>query len=388
MLTNCCRVRKEWRSLTQAERCRYINAVVTASTDPQYKECYDSLVNLHTNFFSLGIHGKPLFFPWHRWYILEMENLLRKIDCRITVPYWDWSLESDRWTQSIIWNDMCGFGGNGDPGTIGRLVSTGPFAWHIWTPPEGIPLSRNFNGGVPDSAAVALIQRNGVYQFETWHTLVEGSLHDNVHCRIGGTMCLAISANDPIFFLHHGFIDKLWSDWQNKGPDYKNLAYFSQNHNEMPGTSGATPSQVYDLQNQPGSVKVCIQQPSTVFGAKTTYAPVCSRDMNDNDYSVLKLSRLIHRPFPNVSEDAFKLFHATYEDRIIAQRFAKLMNNDKLLDAVINDSGYTNQLLKLSQPSNGFVDFERYLYRPLSFDNNIRASDLPKMCLPYLYGQA
>lgn len=38
-------------------------------------------------------------------------------------------------------------------------------------------------------------------------------------------MCSLSSANAPEFLLHHGFTDKLWSDWQKKGWDYKN-AYF------------------------------------------------------------------------------------------------------------------------------------------------------------------
>ena len=388
VLTNCCRVRKEWRSLTQTERCRYINAVVTVSTQPQYRPCYNSLVNLHTNFFGQGIHGMPFFFPWHRWYILQLENLLRKVNCRITVPYWDWSLESQGWQNSIIWSATCGFGGNGNQNTNGLLVTTGPFSPPTWTQPDGSPLSRNFNNVLPDCAAVALAQRVGVNQYLTWHTGVESNLHNGVHCNIGGTMCTSRSANDPIFFLHHGFIDKLWSDWQSKGSAYKNLAYFSMNTNAMPGAFGATPSVVYDLQNQPGCVKVCIQQPTMACCTNTTYTPVCPRDMNDLHYSPLKLSRLIHRPYPKPSEEAFKLFHATYEDRVVAKRFANLMNDYKQLDTVINDSGYTNEMLKLSQASNGFVDFERYLYRPQIFQNNMRASDVPKTCYPYLYGQA
>ena len=387
-LTNCCRVRKDWRSMTQTERCRYINALVTASTQPQWKPCYDSLVNLHTNFFGSGIHGTTFFLPWHRWYLLQLENLLRRINCRITVPYWDWSLESQGWQNSIIWNAVCGFGGNGDQSTNGRLVTTGPFRWQIWTQPNGARLSRSFNNVLPDCAAVALAQRMTVNQFQTWHNQIELNFHNSVHCNIGGTMCTTAASNDPIFFLHHGFIDRLWSDWQANGAAYKNLAVFSMNTSPMPAAFGATPSIVYDLQNQPGCVRVCIQQPTQACCTNTTYAPVCPRDMNDKHYSPLKLSRLIHRPFPNVSEEALKLFHATYEDIIMAKRFANLMNDYEKLNYIMSENGYTNEMLKSSQTSTGFVDFERYLYRPQTFNNNMHASDVPKTCLPYLYGQA
>lgn len=39
-------------------------------------------------------------------------------------------------------------------------------------------------------------------------------MHDQVHCLIGGTMCTVEFASAPEFFLHHGFIDKIWEDWQ------------------------------------------------------------------------------------------------------------------------------------------------------------------------------
>jgi tyrosinase len=39
-------------------------------------------------------------------------------------------------------------------------------------------------------------------------------LHNRVHVWIGGNMLLMTSPNDPVFFLHHCFIDKVWSEWQ------------------------------------------------------------------------------------------------------------------------------------------------------------------------------
>lgn len=40
-------------------------------------------------------------------------------------------------------------------------------------------------------------------------------LHGEVHNWVGGNMANPKkSPNDPIFFLHHAFIDKVWADWQ------------------------------------------------------------------------------------------------------------------------------------------------------------------------------
>jgi Common central domain of tyrosinase len=39
-------------------------------------------------------------------------------------------------------------------------------------------------------------------------------MHNRVHVWVGGSMGPVTSPNDPVFFLHHCFIDKLWADWQ------------------------------------------------------------------------------------------------------------------------------------------------------------------------------
>jgi hypothetical protein len=39
-------------------------------------------------------------------------------------------------------------------------------------------------------------------------------MHNRVHAWVGGSMLPHTSPNDPVFFLHHCFIDKLWADWQ------------------------------------------------------------------------------------------------------------------------------------------------------------------------------
>jgi hypothetical protein len=39
-------------------------------------------------------------------------------------------------------------------------------------------------------------------------------MHNRVHYWVGGSMIPITSPNDPVLFLHHCFMDKLWSDWQ------------------------------------------------------------------------------------------------------------------------------------------------------------------------------
>jgi len=50
---------------------------------------------------------------------------------------------------------------------------------------------------------------------------IQGSLesnpHNRIHCTVGGTMCSAISPQDPIFLTHHGNIDRIWAAWNSLG---------------------------------------------------------------------------------------------------------------------------------------------------------------------------
>ena len=67
-------------------------------------------------------------------------------------------------------------------------------------------------------------------------------------------MCSFDAASAPEFFLHHGFIDKLWADWQAKSNQHKN-AFFPTVNGLMPGTN-LRPRTVIDLAIQPGGVRV------------------------------------------------------------------------------------------------------------------------------------
>ena len=350
--------------MTQEERCRYVRAVRTVSTRQPYKSCYDQLIATHNTFFTSGIHGtrERFFLPWHRWYILSLENLLRNIDCRITVPYWDWSLSPDSWQTSSVWDATCGFGGDGSDSS--SCVTTGPFAWPFWsmTPSAGSGcLRRGFNGNVPDCATVAFVQQFDLESFDSWRVAIEVNLHNTVHCRIGQTMCTRDSSNDPIFFLHHGFIDKLWSDWQNKGPEFKYNEIHSLNDSAMPGAFGYRPTDVFDLLNQPGCVSVCLEPTSVPCELQTSFAPVCPASIR----SVAKLAKLILKPVPDVSERAFRLFGNTNDERLASEALCKVLSSPTRLEAVLRRSGivegmsasrHTNRTMGVSLKVAEFLD--------------------------------
>ena len=45
---------------------------------------------------------------------------------------------------------------------------------------------------------------------------LEAPLHNTVHRWVGGDMMTDMSPNDPVFFLHHANIDRIWFNWQRR----------------------------------------------------------------------------------------------------------------------------------------------------------------------------
>jgi len=222
------RPRKEWRALSSAEQQTLLNAVL-ALQRPQNggPSIYDRLVETHGKN-SDRLHGGAVFLPWHRYFLTQYELQLQKVNPSIMLPYWNWPMDSQRPEASPIWES---FGSNGANG----CVTDGPFK--DWKPAFREPnaqlgncLVREWNDSelkrdtigafdAPESINAILSQSN---DFDTMAKFVEGRPHAIVHNNIGGDMMSMFSPNDPIFYMHHGMIDKLWADWQALKPEYQN----------------------------------------------------------------------------------------------------------------------------------------------------------------------
>ena len=137
------RMRKHHVKLTPDERKRFIAAVKKMMDDATYdwyvQTHIDSMWMLKTGGMTMWAHMRPAFLPWHRQFILDFENEMRKADTALTgkpsdlgLPYWDWI--SDRSTKPFLyWGHMwdTDFMGPDGSGPDNR-VSDGPFKdWHL-----------------------------------------------------------------------------------------------------------------------------------------------------------------------------------------------------------------------------------------------------------------
>ena len=250
--------RKNVNSLTPQERLDFIAAVKALKTNGKYNQyvrdhqaamdrATPSTVPSTTR---NAAHRGPGFLPWHREFLRRFEADLQAEVPGVVLPYWDWASDaalSDPATAPVWANDM--LGGDGDSGD-NDLVKTGPFAFDAsdpggsWTIADasgndtGQGLQRAFGVNaptLPTQAHVNEIQALTPYDSSPWDRFSGGyrsasegwvmvggqsapNTHNRVHVWIGGSMLPGTSPNDPAFFLHHCFVDKLWADWQAAHP--------------------------------------------------------------------------------------------------------------------------------------------------------------------------
>ena len=86
-----------FRLAIQEERDRFTRAFLTATRNEIYQPAMRSIQWSHAVFFCKKI-PKSLYTQsdttgYHNLLLFAMENLLRLIDCRVTIPYWDVSLD-------------------------------------------------------------------------------------------------------------------------------------------------------------------------------------------------------------------------------------------------------------------------------------------------------
>ena len=188
-------------------------------------------------------HNNIGFLPWHRQYLREFEEALDEEVAGVTIPYWDWA--DDIGTASRLFTSdflSSRHWGNPQQVTDGMLRFTVPSAERPdWWPTgltgyrvdarleegQGRALTRGsmerdwppLRAGLRALTEVnqSLDNRHPLWAF--WLILEQGiqqlpQTHNAGHRFIGGHMGGAFSPNDPVFWLHHANVDRLWDAWQ------------------------------------------------------------------------------------------------------------------------------------------------------------------------------
>ena len=162
-------------------------------------------------------HGTYYFLSWHRMYLYFFDRILRAAsgDSSLVLPYWNWTDPAQR-TLPVAFRDPASASNplylapparpaELDAGTAslgpGIVDFSAAFADMAFDSPSGSGAS--FGGQVASP-----MHQTGP------HSAIEQQPHDVIHVALGGLMRNPNTASkDPIFWLHHANIDRLWSRW-------------------------------------------------------------------------------------------------------------------------------------------------------------------------------
>ena len=188
------RERKDQSKLTATEQERFLCAFSTLNITGALGQMIQIHGQMHNQ------HGTLRFLPWHRIFLYLLENELASIHPDVTLPYWDWTQAAE---QTF-------------PAWLAGFTPT------VTTPTGNIPVTRSPG----TSAALASIAGNTpatmtLSDFAEFSLNGSGAtwslelIHDFIHGWVGGTMgVIATAPADPIFWMHHANIDRLWWQWQ------------------------------------------------------------------------------------------------------------------------------------------------------------------------------
>ncbi len=156
-------------------------------------------------------HGTASFVTWHRMYLYYFEQVLRQAagDPDLSLPYWDYATDPGlpQAFQDATYVDAQG------------QVAPNPLRVEARRP--------QLNSGAAGISTSTSNASNAMAatSFNTFRQRIEATPHGAVHCAVSSGGCptglmgfVPAAANDPIFYLHHANIDRLYECWVGVDP--------------------------------------------------------------------------------------------------------------------------------------------------------------------------
>jgi len=243
-------------------------------------------------------HSTLYFWSWHRMYLYWFERIIRKMsgDSSWALPYWNWTSASQRKLPAP-------FRASGSE----LYTSHRNAAFNDGT--GSLPAS-----DVTYSAAFAFTG------FTSANSSIQGTPHGDIHIDIGGWMHdVETAGKDPIFYLHHSNIDRLWNLW---------LAQGGGRTDPLGDTTWKNrPSTFFDENGKQVTMTACEvlrsaeQLNYSYEGEPTEVRPFCLRIFRPN--FVFQVIELIHWPGPPIELGPDRVSFPL-EIKQLRQRLAKI----------------------------------------------------------------
>ncbi|CCF50287.1 hypothetical protein NDA10_005197 [Ustilago hordei] len=244
-------IRKEYSTLTLAEKTAYASALKCVQTKPsRFRSdsnfnAADDWTLLHVRMVKY-VHFTAYFTVFHRAFtaLVEQDLVACGLPAGMGLPWVDWTKTSDDPSTNALFDSDPRYGlgtdGSGDSDDCawgrGKAVTDGALSDHWFNAPFRHRLCRQFNNldttqpnphfGSNCSTFLnanflsGLGKTHGKGRFFDFSAALEISTHLAMHTCVGGNMAwLSTSPNEYVFHSHHGFIDNVFSTWQNKTPE-------------------------------------------------------------------------------------------------------------------------------------------------------------------------
>lgn len=324
-------MRREYREVPPQERSAFVRAIKKLNNEG----IWGTLAKLHEDGFDT-IHSHGNFYPWHSGFLFLLETLIMDREPSVKgLPYFEWGAEVDT-RKSSIWHSAF-LGGQGTNG-----IPNGPFKdFQV----RGKKITRSFSDWLStktDNLLVieAVIANEDKKSF--W--LGEGKpdvsdelelLHNRLHLVVGGTMLEGDSPRDPVFYLHHAFVDKWWAKMWPKAGGFSHTSGPKMLQN-LPLDRGFSNLGGFTLQNSL-DIQSCVQYIDTKKDAPVVNfvdsagVPLGEeKDISNTELSAI--AKLQRRPLAEVQ--AVSVLIAENVDQAVAAREIPILNKAVAADVV------------------------------------------------------
>ncbi|MGO7265017.1 tyrosinase family protein [Rhizobium leguminosarum] len=184
-------------------------------------------------------HGSIEFLPWHRIYVYFFERIVRQAveeatgETDFVLPYWNYSADED----SLIL-----------PAAFREIVDGSPLGNALFNIARDAEINGLFAAPKPlpaEDVALAALEEavfEATNSASGFSASLEMSPHGPIHVDIGGTDNIGLgvgdmaspstAGRDPIFWMHHANIDRLWDSWLKSGGEtvesYKDRPWYNK----------------------------------------------------------------------------------------------------------------------------------------------------------------
>jgi tyrosinase len=212
------RLRKNANTLLPRERDRFLEAL--AKLNAGGSGLYQDFRDMHVGASDAEEHRGPHFLPWHRTYLLDLERELQAMDPAVSLHYWRF----DEPAPHVFRSDFMGATAQVtlvDPPSDVVFNSGHSLSGWITDGVPGISRSALFDTqtsaapGLPEFPLFSEEETLALGDFYSAFRRMEGSPHGAAHRSfVGSISSISTAVKDPLFFMLHANVDRLWALWQ------------------------------------------------------------------------------------------------------------------------------------------------------------------------------